>query len=87
MISKYVVTRSMFKNVLCGVNVQCVHVLCKRLRSKTNFLVLVLVLSVPVLVDVDGKKTKKQYANGGHIRLRISVSARPLRQCSAVNFD
>ena len=29
-ISKYFVTRSMFKNVLCSVNMQCVHVLCER---------------------------------------------------------
>ena len=29
-ISKYVVTRSMFRNVLCSVNMQSVHVLCKR---------------------------------------------------------
>ena len=28
---KYCVTRTMFKkNVLCSVNVQCVHVLCER---------------------------------------------------------
>ena len=29
-ISKYFVTRSMFKNALCSVNMQCVHVLCER---------------------------------------------------------
>ena len=29
-ISKYVVTRSMFKNVLCSVNMQRVHVLSER---------------------------------------------------------
>ena len=29
-ISKYVVTRSMFKKLLCSVNMQCVHVLCER---------------------------------------------------------
>ena len=29
-ISKYFVTRSMFKNVLCSVNMQRVHVHCER---------------------------------------------------------
>ena len=39
-IIKYVVTRSMFKNVSCSVNnVQCVHVLCERGSGlKTNTL-------------------------------------------------
>ena len=29
-ISKYFVTRSMFKNLLCSVNMRCVHVLRER---------------------------------------------------------
>ena len=43
-ISKYIVTRSMFKNVLCSVNVQCVHVLCERGSGlkQISFAVLVL---------------------------------------------
>ena len=34
--SKYFVTRSMFKNVLCSVNMQRVHVLCERGRWPKN---------------------------------------------------
>ena len=66
-ISKYVVTRSMFENVLCSITMQCVHVLCERgYGLKTNKLSCSCACSVVTKVKMKRARKESTDASSSH---------------------